>query len=224
MDNREIVKNIFEKKPKLFVELISRYYPRDEHIIVLNENLLDWYEISRNKNIDWNNSMFLKYYDELYFDFKLSYYPKQFSSIEAIKILKKNSGKMFDEWSSLSASNKLCWSIELLSEFKDEWNWYELSRNKSMPWSINLIEKFEDKWDWDMLSGYKESGRTKDWINYSSIIEISWTIEIIDKFKNRWNWRTLSCNGDYYSLRIPGNKEYITVELNTTGSSPKLVG
>ena len=110
----------------------------------------------------------------------MSYYLKQFSSIETIKILKKNSGKIFDEWSSLSASNKLCWSIELLSEFKDEWNWYHLSNNKSIPWSTNLMEEFEDKWDWDMLSGYKDWGQAKDWIYYTSLNEISWTTEIID--------------------------------------------
>lgn len=216
MSNREIVKNIFEKKPKLFIELISRYYPLDEQTIVLNENLLNWYEISRNKNIDWNNSMFLKYHDELYFDFKLSYYLKQFSAIEAIKTLQKDSGDMFNEWSSLSASNKLCWSIELLSEFKDEWNWYHLSNNKSMPWSIKLIEEFEDKWDWDMLSGYKDWGQAKDWIYYTSLNEISWTTEIIERFKNRWNWRTLSCSGNYYPLQIPGFKERPSVKLNTT--------
>ena len=206
MSNREIVKNIFENKPKLFIEIISRYYPLDEQIIVLNENLLDWSEISSNKNIIWNNSMFLKYHDELYFDFKLSYYLKQYSSIETIKILKKDSGKMFNKWSSLSSSSKLCWSIELLSEFKDEWNWYHLSNNKSMPWSTNLIAEFEDKWDWDMLSGYKDWGQAKDWIYYTSLNEISWTTEIIERFKNRWNWRTLSCNGDYNNLQMHGKK------------------
>ena len=206
MSNREIVKNIFENKPKLFIEIISRYYPLDEQIIVLNENLLDWSEISSNKNIIWNNSMFLKYHDELYFDFKLSYYLKQYSSIETIKILKKDSGKMFNKWSSLSSSSKLCWSIELLSEFKDEWNWYHLSNNKSMPWSTNLMEEFEDKWDWDMLSGYKDWGQAKDWIYYTSLNEISWTTEIIERFKNRWNWRTLSCNGDYNNLQMHGKK------------------
>lgn len=216
MGNREIVKNIFEKKPKLFIELISRYYPLDEQTIVLNDNLLDWSGISRNTNIDWNNSMFLKYQDKLDFDIKLSYYLKQFSSIETIKIFKKDFSKRFNDWSSLSASNKLCWSIELLGEFKDEWNWYHLSNNKSMPWSTNLIEEFEDKWDWDMLSGYKNWGKAKDWIYYTSLNEISWTTEIIERFKNRWNWRTLSCNGDYYSLQIPGNKERLSVKLNTT--------
>lgn len=216
MDNREIVKNIFEKKPKLFLELISRYYPLDEQTIVLNDNLLDWSRISRNKNIDWNNSMFLKYQDKMDFDFKLSYYLKQFSSIETIKILKKDFSKRVNDWPSLSRSNKLCWSTELLREFKDEWNWYELSNNKSMPWSTNLMEEFEDKWDWDMLSGYKNWGQAKDWIYYTSLNEISWTTEIIERFKNRWNWRTLSCSGNYYPLQIPEFKERPSVKLNTT--------
>ena len=201
MSNREIVVDILKKNPKLFVDLVSRYYPLNEEIIDLNQELFEWGYISKNSNIKWNHDMLLKYNTFVDFDFKLSYYLKQFSSLETIKILEKDFDNTFnDEWLSLSCSDKLDWTIELLNEFKDKWNWFGLSNNKSIPWSSNLIESFEEKWDWDMLSGYKDWGQAKNWIYYRSLNEISWNNEIIDKFKNRWNWRTLSCNGDYYNL------------------------
>ena len=82
-------------------------------------------------------------------------------------------------WSELSKSNEVLWSIALIEQFKDQWKWKDLSTNSKLPWSVELIERFKDQWKWKELSGNSK---------------LPWSVELVEQFKDRWDWTALSSN------------------------------
>jgi hypothetical protein len=55
--NRKLVMDIFIKNPKLFINLISEYYPLNEVLLEKYENKWDWEILSRNTNIPWSSEL-----------------------------------------------------------------------------------------------------------------------------------------------------------------------
>lgn len=123
-NNREIVKNIFERNPKFFIEMISEFHPL-RLFMFNNEKIFHWHLICRFNNLTHflsNNKA-----DEI-------------SEIE------------FLNWQALSLNKNIEWTEDLINSFKHKWDWNYLSENESINWSEKIIDKFIDNWNWIKLS------------------------------------------------------------------------
>lgn len=117
------------------------------------------------------------------------------------------------DWKSISASENIDWSIELIEYFENKWDWDNLSNN-NLNWNSNLIAKFKSNWNWNYLSANKQITWTKNmifenqndfnWNCLSQIQNLPWSIELIDCFLEKWNWKYLSEN-----LKLPWSIEFI---------------
>jgi hypothetical protein len=208
-NNRELITNAFRRNPKLFIDLISKYFSLKENVLITCENILNWYLIQNNENILSKITLF-KFKEQFDLNFKLELYIEKFGSIEAIRKLDiEESNDWNDIWINLSSSKKIEWSQELIKELENKWNWKILSSNTNIKWSINLIEEFKNKVDWEILSGYKKNREYYLTNNY--VIKQSFSLEILENFEDYWNWRTLSCYGDYYNLmKIDKFNDYLS--------------
>lgn len=99
-------------------------------------------------------------------------------------------------WVTISESESISWSLELLEYFEDQLYWIDpntvceggLSGNDSLPWSIELLERFDNHWNW----GYFRSP-SEQW-GLSASKELPWSIELLKHFEERWDWGCLSNN------------------------------
>ena len=173
-DNREIILNISDSNPKLFIDLISQYYSFDIDYLEKHKDVLNWNNLSANENLFWTIELLEKFEDKWNWTILTikEYIPW---SMELIEIFKYKWNWV--ELGGLSDSKSLPWTIDLIEEFKEFWQWEFLSKNSSLPWSNKLIEKFEDNWHWAFLS-----------INDS----LPWSIELLEKYEKRWYWSMLS--------------------------------
>ena len=129
------------------------------------------------------------------------------------------------DWGSLSESENLPWSSDLISRFIDRWEWgiefnienYSsqslppdyvgrgLSGNVSLPWSADFIEQFSG-----YLSPKLVSSNTGlpwsvhlldryegqwDWEQLSANLSLPWAVELLDRFKDKWDWQPTSYIG-----------------------------
>ena len=100
-------------------------------------------------------------------------------------------GKSFMGWNNINAiidssdkitiseSDNVIWSSELLIKLKDYLSWHLLSKNESLPWSLELLIAFRDKWDFKALSSNRA---------------IRWTHEIVKEFRLEVSANLLSSN------------------------------
>jgi hypothetical protein len=186
VENRNIVVEIFERNPVLFVDLISGYYPLNIDLIESYKDRWDWEKMSMNTNIPWSIEMVGKYYEK--------WDPDLYDW--------DNSNNSNWDWYNLSLNESLPWSSELIEKFEDKWSWYNLSLNESLPWSIELIDKFKDSWDWKWLPEnksipwsielIKKFKHKWDWIWLFENKSLPWSIELIEEYEDKWNWEWLS--------------------------------
>lgn len=52
---------------------------------------------------------------------------------------------------TISSSEKIVWSEELIKKYYKYWDWKLLSANKNIPFTEKLIAAFEEKWNWAEL-------------------------------------------------------------------------
>ena len=108
------------------------------------------------------------------------------------------------DWSKLSASHEIAWSIDLIRQFEDQWKWNVLSANTSLPWSLELYYEFQENWNWKILSAnsavslsvylmYEFEGEW-DWKVLSARTDLPWTVNLIKLFIEHWSKRILSKN------------------------------
>lgn len=196
-----IVKEIFRKNPKLFIDLISEFYPLNSYLITkykenlnfekLNKNInivwsddllidheeiWDWEKfILKNDNILWSIDLFLKFRDK----FKTN--TNKNPSIYNLEI--KESDIVINPilLEVISNSYYICffWTKDLLLKYEDLINWDNISSNENVDWNIDLIYFFRDKWHWGNLSRNRA---------------LPWNDILIEKFKDKWVWRLLSMN------------------------------
>jgi|JI8StandDraft_1071087.scaffolds.fasta_scaffold11938_3 hypothetical protein len=108
------------------------------------------------------------------------------------------------DWSKLSASHEVEWSIDLIRRFEDQWKWNALSANTSLPWSFDLIAEFQENWNWKTLSAnsgvsfsiylMSELEGEWDWKVLSARTDLPWTVNLIKLFIEHWSKRILSKN------------------------------
>ncbi|OBX24708.1 helicase-like protein [Gelidibacter algens] len=220
---KKLIIDIARENPQLIIDLLWRWYPNsrelfqkypfleptktyqiktkppskeikiDTDYIEINRGYVNWDVISSYKDVDWSTTFIKRYKDLL--------------------IWKSSPKSQLDK--TLSKNPHLPWSIELISEFVDEWDWVDLSCNKGIPWSIEIIQEFEEKWAWGFLSSNTSLPWSEELIDtfktkwkWSNGVEhnfekqyfnglcfneaIPWSLNLIDKFKEQLNWRNLS--------------------------------
>ena len=101
---------------------LSNDFNWSETLLEKYQDKVDWYEISRNRNILWTIPMIQKFKNRINWDTFSEY----FGEIE---------GEMVTE--------------NIIETFKDKWNWHELSQNSNVSLSFDLLDKFADLWDWE---------------------------------------------------------------------------
>lgn len=217
-NNRQLVVEIFERNPKLFIDLISKYYPLQEKTIRDYQDHLNWELLSGNENLNWTQEFIIEFEEKL-----------KWNSLG----IKYNKSFLWNERSILTLANKIGWSIvssfripfneEFIEKHLDKWDWSDkhfeqhmsgLSCNENLLWSKVFIEKHKELINWDALCFNKKIvfditfiSNYKDYINwhYLSIDEtIKFTEELISKFEHYWDWANLSSNKN-----IPWNIELI---------------
>lgn len=211
-ESKLLLINIFERNPKLFIDLISLYYPLDEVLINLSKKKLTKNVLILNQNIEWTISLFKKN-DLARYVTDTKHPPIPWEILFDDNYFISNA-----DFENLSSFKHIPWTIELIDKHKEEWTWNIdddvylygetncLLNNPSLPWSIELIEKFNDKWDWHYLSHCKfipwsieliEKFKDKLYFSHLSQNEyIPWSYELIKRFKNRWDWDSLLQNNN----------------------------
>ena len=92
------------------------------------QDMVDWNEISENRNIRWTVSMIQKFKNRINWD-KFSEYINEDSLTETI-----------------------------LETFKNKWQWHKLSVNRDVPLTYDLLDKYADLWDWEeIIDNYRNN-------------------------------------------------------------------
>lgn len=237
-ENKYLVKQIFLKNPKLFVDLISRYYLLNQTLIEKYRNSLNWYTLSIYYNQPLNIESLEKFYDS----WEWSHLSESKVLPWSIDIIEKFSDnwhwnrlsfnetlpwssefiKIYEEkwlWEGLSSNEALPWSIEFILSYEDKMIWERLSYNKALPWGYFFILMFSHKWDWIKLSEnqavpwdcklIEDFKDNWDWIELSNNKALPWSIELIEKYIDNWDWSKLSCNS-----ALPWNHGFFEKYLN----------
>lgn len=202
-NNRQLVLEIFERNPKLFIQLISKYYPLSKETITVNIKIWDWRFLSCNKainkNIDFIDNFF-SYLDwtllirNLDFEIHLSFIEKYINQINLYDI----------------NPDCLVWDNNLLSLYEKHnisYNWKNLFSYKKSLLEVTLNEstykKFIDKEN-DSTVLFKSINidinffdKCKDviaWKTISGLKNIDWSKKLIDRYIKYWDWNVLSSN------------------------------
>lgn len=200
-NNKKLVVEIFEKNPKFFIDLISKFYPLTLRILsyekYLNEHTISLHNdltiLLRNSN------------------------PEELYKLNSLN------------WKLISKNNKIEWSSKIIDKFIDKWNWSSLSRNETVPFDQELIDKFSERWDWDSFSyndkfpwSFELVDKYEDKLDFDTMFScaaipaIPLNIKLIEKYKNIWNvhhWSSIN----YFNKFITWNevflfKEYFLLE------------
>ena len=102
--NRKLVKEIFNKNPSLFINLISNYYPLNIDFLEKYVDIWNWNLLHENEVLNWSEELIQKFENEWDWD-KLSNNKTLISSKETIYKFQDNWN-----WSKLSADKNLPWS------------------------------------------------------------------------------------------------------------------
>ena len=102
---------------------LSNDFNWSETLLEKYQDKVDWYEISRNRNILWTIPMIQKFKNRINWDTFSEY----FGEVE--EVVMEN----------------------IIETFKDKWNWHELSQNSNVSLSFDLLDKFADLWDWEEI-------------------------------------------------------------------------
>lgn len=215
------------------IRLFSKYYPLNKEQVQFYEELLDWSDISNNKNVRMDEDFIQSYQDKLEwlwtsmrtdvnfsdefierhkdrFDwYVLSENPSIDFSLERIEEFKDRIN-----WERLSNNISSINTDQILSKYQDRLDWRQLSMNKNMVFTNSLLKKFKDKWDWKLLSGNTALNinldlisEFSDYLNVNSLFantNISDIEDIIKKYGRSLNWSVLSSNSV-----LPLSKEFI---------------
>lgn len=220
MEDKMLVKEIFQRNPKLFIDLISTYYPLSDHLIEKYRDKLVWSQIISRVDLKWDKEKIIKYYDNFIVEFDYLFneidsyvyhmtYPEGLS-YDSVSI---NFWKYFKEhlkWDELNGdidlllTSEMLITDEIISQFKNKWDWVRLSESKNVVWSKSLILEYQDYWVWEVLSknenipwvaeiilAFKDKW---DWRGLSKNKKIPWSLNLLDEFIEFWNWGGLSYN------------------------------
>jgi hypothetical protein len=144
---------------------LSRYFNFSNldynRILENNFFLWDWYYLSNNDTLPWNENFIERYKSKLNW--------KELCSNSKVNwtesFIKKHNNKL--DWINLSFNSRLPWSKSFLIKYEKQININNLSRNEGFSWSEELIEEYKDTINWDYLS--KNTG-------------VQWSSNLIERF------------------------------------------
>ena len=171
-NNKQLVIEIFRKNPKLFLDLICRYYPLNFELLkkldskytiieikscdeddfdfdyVYNtKNKIDYYRDFENKNLKEGDKILCiinKYLSQNKNTLDFITKLNEFDFLEEIERL---SFYNRISWYSIGLNENIIWNEEIITEFDGDFYWDVLSSNKNLQLSIEFIKNFKDKWD-----------------------------------------------------------------------------
>lgn len=158
-------------------------------IIEANYDKLDWFYISGNQDLIWDEISLDKWKSYLIFS------DSEWSSVNEIGL----SYKASKYTNSISKSSKVKWNYRILDKLKDYFDWSELSENESINWDAKLLRKFKDKVDFKKLSLNKnvkwseilieEFREELDWNNLSGNPSLPWSINFLLQYDSLFSWK-----------------------------------
>lgn len=179
----------------------------------------DWSTLSYNSSIPFTNHLMKKFNDRWEFGLmsmntrlvsdKNLPLLKQFAEIDysllsgakqdfTLEFLEEYENKL--EWTQLTSSEYLPWSLALIERFKNNWDFPELAGNSKIPWTLDFIEQYEDIWNWDCEGQHSTQTQC-----LSSNEGIPWSFDLIERYKNRLVWGKMILNNEdnFYDIK-PG--------------------
>jgi len=194
--------SFFYHHPNYYWRLISRYYPLSDEQITELLPVIDWKELSENRNMTWNIKTIALFTDNLCWD-TLTLNPIALSNPKVLDLFgssirwKTNCTFPID---TIASNTGIPWSIPLIEKYIEKLDFQALSFNGSLPWSKPLLEHFRDHWDYKFLSMNTEIPWNLDWfeaflgehfLSYFSCKTnraILSNVDIIDKYQHKVDW------------------------------------
>jgi hypothetical protein len=208
---------------------MSRNIDWNNDFILRYADLLSFHHLHRNPKVIWNFELIEKLKDRLNWSYISSYEYLQWTpeklyryrdylvfSVEKNDWQKCGKNKIGSTYSilhvseyppnpysylkgSISSSESIVWSEEIIDIVIDYWDWEELCANRSIYWSERLIDKYASHIDFISLSTnsnvqwgidlmYKYQSRF-DWRLLSVNSGLPWSINFIEEFSGRWTWK-----------------------------------
>ena len=185
-NNKKLVVEIFERNPKFFIDLISKFYPLNVEMVAYSK-YLNWDSIS------------------LYNDLTNILLELDTEYLYKIKTLK---------WDQLGGNKNIKWSEKIISSHFNKWCWISLSYNISIPFNTQIIDKFSNKWRWQWLQTNRSFPWDFELVEkYENILDmedsltcsnIPLSVNLIEKYKNIWkeeNWSLISSLNKYITWK-----------------------
>ena len=163
--------------PKISIEIIEKYKNQlnwemlssnfnfsnlDIDEVLERESFLwDWYYLSNNDTLPWNENFIEKYKSKLNWTELCSNSKVNWTE----SFIKKHNNKL--DWINLSFNSRLPWSKSFLIKYEKQININNLSHNQGFSWSEELIEEYKDIINWYYLS--KNTG-------------VQWSSNLIERF------------------------------------------
>jgi len=178
------------------IDLLCRYYPLANEVILQHRHLINFYNLGKNTNISIldKRTLFEIIGDEdILEDLKLNDSPNQTTD----EIIDLDSISNPADWFMIAYNPSVLWNEETIDKYRHAWEniknedelsegvWYALSDNTKMTWSKHLIEKYANfdggtnGWNWEALSENPS---------------LPWNVELIDTYSQYWHWDKLSMN------------------------------
>ena len=166
---------------------------------------LNWAFISSYEYLIWDTLSLTKYKDYIIFSIDPDKKWKRGYNKKGKKYSIYGPGESFNDnihsnlKGSLSLSESIDWSKEIIDCVLDYWDWEELASNKSIAWDEEMIEYYSKKLDFKSLSSNPsvkwnerliEKYKSKwDWKNLSGNLSLPWSYEFIERYEKKWQWK-----------------------------------
>jgi hypothetical protein len=186
------------------------------NLIEKNKDKVNWSFISSYEFLDWTIERLIKYKDYLIFSVNKLNRTKPGINKNGVRysIFEDRdhyTGKHYYSYlkGSISLSENILWTKELIESVKDYWDWEELCSNTSIEWNEELIDYFINEVNFDTISSNPsikwtekliEKYETKiNWENISGNPNLPWSYILIKKYKDKWQW--ISASNRYTDIK-----------------------
>ena len=140
--------NFLLRHKEFALEIISGYYPFTRDELQIYSDKLDWFSVSINEAIVWNEKLYKEFSDKISLcalsNNKKFPWTEEFIDKHYIELFQLDDEDAFPGMISLNPS--LPFNKELLQKYKEIWLWDFLSSNPGIPFTLELIEEFKDYW------------------------------------------------------------------------------
>lgn len=172
------------------------------NLIENNKDKVNWSFISSYEFLDWTIEKLVKYKDYLIFSVNKGHWIKLGTNKKGVSYSIEEDGSSKHYYSdlkgSISLSENILWTKELIESVKYYWDWEELCSNASIKWKEELIDYFINHINFDSLSSNPSVSWTEkliekhekkiNWENISGNPNLPWSYDLIKKYQDKWQW------------------------------------